>query len=84
MLRELIERAEKDKLALAPFIGIGSPGLIRDDGSIDRGDQNLPGNWEAETFNLPDSGVVAVAGAAMAGGQGGGGHGGGGHGGGGH
>jgi predicted NBD/HSP70 family sugar kinase len=53
-LRELIERAEKDKLALAPFIGIGCPGLIRDDGSINRGGQNLPGNWEAKTFNLPD------------------------------
>jgi len=54
MLCELIELAEKDEYALAPFVGIGCPGLIRDDGSIDRGGQNLPGNWEAKSFNLPD------------------------------
>jgi hypothetical protein len=54
MLRELIERAGKDNFALAPFIGIGCPDLIRDDGSIVRGGQNLPGNWEAKTFNLSD------------------------------
>jgi hypothetical protein len=54
MLRGLIERAGRDNFALAPFVGIGCPGLIRDDGSIDRGGQNLPGNWEAKTFNLPD------------------------------
>jgi predicted NBD/HSP70 family sugar kinase len=54
MLRPLIERADKDGLALAPFVGIGCPGLIRDDGSIERGGQNLPGNWEAKKFNLPE------------------------------
>jgi predicted NBD/HSP70 family sugar kinase len=54
MLCELIDLAEKDEYALAPFVGIGCPGLIRDDGSIDRGGQNLPGNWEAKSFNLPD------------------------------
>ena len=32
--------------ALAPFIGIGCPGLIREDGSIARGAQNMPGDWE--------------------------------------
>jgi predicted NBD/HSP70 family sugar kinase len=40
-------------LTLAPFIGIGCPGVIRADGSIERGGQNLPGNWEAKDFNLP-------------------------------
>jgi hypothetical protein len=38
---------------LAPFIGIGCPGFIEEDGSIDRGAQNLPGNWESSKFNLP-------------------------------
>jgi hypothetical protein len=53
MLKALMQDAEKDGLALAPFIGIGCPGLIRDDGSIERGGQNLPGHWEAKKFNLP-------------------------------
>ena len=53
MLQGLIRRAEKSKLRLAPFIGIGCPGLIRADGSIERGAQNLPGNWESQRFNLP-------------------------------
>ena len=47
MLEVLIEKAVKEKLALAPFIGIGCPGIINKDGSIERGAQNLPGNWEA-------------------------------------
>lgn len=54
MLRDLIEAAGKESLQLAPFIGIGCPGLIRADGVIERGGQNLPGgNWESERFNLP-------------------------------
>ena len=53
MLVDLIKRAEKDELKLAPFIGIGCPGVIRSDGTIDRGGQNLPGNWEHKSFNLP-------------------------------
>ena len=53
MLLDLIKRAEKDELKLAPFIGIGCPGVIRADGTIDRGGQNLPGNWEVKSFNLP-------------------------------
>src|SRR5216683_817306 len=53
MLEELIDRAEKKKLKLAPFIGIGCPGIIREDGAIERGGQNLPGNWESSRFNLP-------------------------------
>ena len=40
-------------MALAPFVGIGCPGVIEPDGSIDRGAQNLPGNWETDSFNLP-------------------------------
>ena len=53
MLCDLIKRANKDELRLAPFVGIGCPGVIRADGTIDRGGQNLPGNWEAKSFNLP-------------------------------
>jgi predicted NBD/HSP70 family sugar kinase len=53
MLEKLIARAEKEKLSLAPFIGIGCPGRIEEDGSIARGAQNLPGNWESSKFNLP-------------------------------
>jgi len=53
MLNDLIKRATKDELKLAPFIGISCPGVIRPDGTIDRGGQNLPGNWEVKSFNLP-------------------------------
>lgn len=53
MLKGLIKRAEKDAANLAPFIGIGCPGVIRPDGSIERGAQNLPGDWEQKSFNLP-------------------------------
>jgi predicted NBD/HSP70 family sugar kinase len=53
MLEDLIKRGGKDGLGLAPFIGIGCPGVIEADGSIDRGGQNLPGNWEHKSFNLP-------------------------------
>ncbi len=53
ILGSLIKRAGKDGLTLAPFVGIGCPGVIRPDGSIERGGQNLPGNWESRSFNLP-------------------------------
>ena len=53
MLEDLIEKATKEKLALAPFIGIGCPGIIDNDGSIERGAQNLPGNWEASISICP-------------------------------
>jgi hypothetical protein len=53
MLENLVRRADKEKHRLAPFIGIGCPGLINEDGSIERGGQNLPGNWESARFNLP-------------------------------
>src|SRR5882724_8620974 len=53
MLESLIARAGKEGLRLAPFIGIGCPGIIEPDGTIDRGAHNLPGNWESSRFNLP-------------------------------
>jgi hypothetical protein len=53
MLESLIHDAGKEKIKLAPFIGIGCPGKIQEDGKIDRGAQNLPGNWESKSFHLP-------------------------------
>jgi hypothetical protein len=53
MLKGLITAANKKGMKLAPFMGIGCPGIIEEDGSIDRGAQNLPGNWESSKFNLP-------------------------------
>jgi predicted NBD/HSP70 family sugar kinase len=53
MLKGLIAAANKKGVKLAPFIGIGCPGVIEEDGSIDRGAQNLPGNWSSSKFNLP-------------------------------
>ena len=53
MLQAMIKRAGKQGLRLAPFIGIGCPGLIHEDGSIKKGGQNLPGDWEHRSFNLP-------------------------------
>src|SRR6476659_4234289 len=47
MLKELIASAEGEGLKLAPFIGIACPGVIDADGSIEKGAQNLPGNWES-------------------------------------
>ncbi len=55
MLKDLITAAEADGLKLAPFIGIACPGVIDEDGSIEKGAQNLPGNWESSKFNLPAS-----------------------------
>ena len=52
MLERLIRRAAKDGHKLAPFIGIGCPGRIAADASIEKGAQNLPGNWESSRFNL--------------------------------
>jgi predicted NBD/HSP70 family sugar kinase len=60
MLNGLIKRATKDELTLAPFIGMGCPGVIRADGAIERGGQNLPGNWEAKNFNLPQRVRAAI------------------------
>jgi predicted NBD/HSP70 family sugar kinase len=53
MLRDLVAKADKEGFKLAPFIGIACPGIIESDGSIEKGAQNLPGNWESSRFNLP-------------------------------
>src|SRR3569832_487661 len=60
MLKGLIEDANTERQKLAPFIGISCPGVINEDGSIAKGAQNLPGNWEGCKFNLPASLVEAI------------------------
>lgn len=60
MLKGMIEEADKAELKLAPFIGVACPGVIDDDGSIEKGAQNLPGNWESSKFNLPAELVAAI------------------------
>jgi hypothetical protein len=52
MIAKLIDRAVQEKIKLAPFMGIGCPGLIDEHGFILKGGQNLPGNWEGKDFNL--------------------------------
>ncbi|QCI68490.1 ROK family protein [Phreatobacter stygius] len=61
ILKDHINQADKAELKLAPFIGIGCPGLIEPDGRIERGGQNLPGgNWESESFNLAAALIKAI------------------------
>lgn len=60
MLKDMIAKADKEGFKLAPFIGIACPGVIKSDGSIEKGAQNLPGNWESSKFNLPESLVAAI------------------------
>ncbi len=53
MLNAHAKAARKEGFSLAPAIGIGCPGIIAADGTIERGGQNLPGgNWESGRFNL--------------------------------
>ncbi|MCA1416541.1 ROK family protein [Bradyrhizobium sp. NBAIM20] len=60
MLKGLITEAENEGYKLAPFIGIACPGVINPDGSIEKGAQNLPGNWESSKFNLPASLIEGI------------------------
>lgn len=60
MLRDLLSWGKRNKISLAPVIGIGCPGVILEDGSIAKGAQNLPGNWESSRFNLPAAVAEAV------------------------
>jgi hypothetical protein len=65
MLNDMIKKADAEDLRLAPFIGIGCPGVIDADGSIKRGSQNLPGNWASSRFHLPTAisdGIPEIAG----------------------
>ncbi|WP_176463874.1 ROK family protein [Bordetella genomosp. 11] len=53
MLARQIEYARKKGIKLAPWVGVACPGRIRQDGSISRGTQNLPGDWAHRSFHLP-------------------------------
>lgn len=52
MLGELKAKAGKK---LAPYLTLACPGCILDDGGIRDGAQNLPGDWEADDFRLPEA-----------------------------
>ena len=60
MLKDFIKEAQAGGFTLAPFIGVSCPGAIDPDGFIEKGAQNLPGNWESSKFNLPASLVEAI------------------------
>ena len=60
MLKDLLKQAEAEGFKLAPFIGVSCPGVIDADGAIEKGAQNLPGNWESSKFNLPASLMEAI------------------------
>jgi hypothetical protein len=60
MLKDLIAKAEEEGFKLAPFVGVACPGIIESNGSIKKGAQNLPGNWESSKFNLPRSLIGAI------------------------
>ena len=47
---------------LAEVITVACPGRITPDGDLRDGAQNLPGNWEAEDFNLPATLAAALDG----------------------
>jgi len=53
MLQNLVKLAKRDGRKLAPLVAIGCPGLIAYDGHIERGAQNLPGEWHRQKFHLP-------------------------------
>jgi hypothetical protein len=46
-------RSSKESF-LAPFFAVGCPGLIDNAGAIQKGAQNLPGDWEDSGFNLAE------------------------------
>ena len=52
MIDKLVQQANEEKLRVAPFIAVGCPGLITRDGTIEKGAQNLPGDWEEHDFSL--------------------------------
>jgi hypothetical protein len=52
MIEKLMKQADEEKLRVAPFIAIGCPGVITRDGTIEKGAQNLPGDWEEHDFSL--------------------------------
>lgn len=54
MANQLLREAGEAELKLAPFFAVGCPGLIDHAGAIQKGAQNLPGDWEDTSFNLAE------------------------------
>lgn len=52
-LQRLIDHAGRRGISLVPYVGLACPGHVLADGRIERGAQNLPGDWERTDFNLP-------------------------------
>ena len=52
MLRASLKHGEKQGLTLAPLIGVGVPGTVLEDGGLEGGVLNLPGDWKSPAFNL--------------------------------
>jgi predicted NBD/HSP70 family sugar kinase len=65
MLRKLVDSAAHGAFRLAPFLGIACPRIIRPDGTIERGAQNLTGDWESEDFNLIAAALPQIGGEEM-------------------
>ncbi len=53
MLRESVKYGEKRDWKIGPLIGVGVPGTVLEDGGLEGGILNLPGDWKAPHFNLP-------------------------------
>ena len=53
MLKRLIAHAQRHGIDLLACITVACPGVILEDGSIDRGAQNLPADWREASFHLP-------------------------------
>ncbi|MGG5817921.1 hypothetical protein [Falsiroseomonas sp. HW251] len=52
MLGDLAGEAAAAGIALAPVVAVGVPGVLDAEGRLLRGAENLPGDWQAETFRL--------------------------------
>jgi predicted NBD/HSP70 family sugar kinase len=52
MLHEILAYGEKKDLRIAPYIGVGCPGTILENGNLEGGTLNLPGDWGDKSFNL--------------------------------
>jgi predicted NBD/HSP70 family sugar kinase len=53
MLRVSLKQAAKSGLRVAPLIGVGVPGTVLEDGGLEGGVLNLPGDWKSPAFRLP-------------------------------
>ncbi len=53
MLRESLKFGDKQGLKLSPLVGVGVPGTVLEDGGLEGGVLNLPGDWKSPAFNLP-------------------------------